>query len=294
LKRVFCIIFILFCYKGYAQQVIETVNKDSVALANQLQFIASVQQKQSTAPVQLDTMIYRRHPYFHFTHPARFIISERQWNGKETIFYSVMTLLIFFALIKNGFSRYITELFQLFFRTTLKQRQIKEQMMQTPMPSLFLNILFVLSAGLFITLLLTHFKLAPDVSFWQLLLYTFACLAGIYIIKLITLKILGWLFRLSDGINSYIFIVFTTNKIIGIVLLPFLILLGFSTGTLYESALSLSFLIIGGCFAYRFYLSYVSIHNQVKINFFHFILYLAAFEVAPLLLINKLLFRFLS
>jgi hypothetical protein len=51
--------------------------------------------------------------------------------------------------------------------------------------------------------------------------------------------------------------------------------------------------VVGGLFLYRFYLSYVSVYRLVKLQFLHFLLYLAAFEIAPLLLINKLLFQFL-
>jgi hypothetical protein len=45
---------------------------------------------------------------------------------------------------------------------------------------------------------------------------------------------------------------------------------------------------------YRYFLSYVTIHRQIRINFLHFIIYLAAFEIAPLLLINKLLLTILG
>jgi hypothetical protein len=47
-------------------------------------------------------------------------------------------------------------------------------------------------------------------------------------------------------------------------------------------------------FLYRFYLSFATIERQLKISFFHFLLYLIGFEIVPLLLINKLLFRFLG
>ena len=59
-------------------------------------------------------------------------------------------------------------------------------------------------------------------------------------------------------------------------------------------AVTLSVTLVLGLLAYRYFLSYVSIHRQIKINFFHFLLYLCAFEIAPLLLINKLLFTVLS
>jgi len=196
--------------------------------------------------------------------------------------------------VRNGFARYSHDLFSLFFRTTLKQRQIKEQLMQAPLPSLLLNLLFFMSGGLFINLLLYHAGLDAGFSFWLLFLYCIIGLAAVYIIKFVTLKVCGWLFRMSETTDTYTFIVFTTNKIIGIALLPFTILLSFTTGTVQQVAFTLSLILVGALFLYRYFLSYVSIHRQIKINLFHFLLYLLAFEIIPLLLINKVLFTLLG
>jgi hypothetical protein len=89
-------------------------------------------------------------------------------------------------------------------------------------------------------------------------------------------------------------VVFTTNKVMGISILPFLIVMAFSYGIISQAALNLGIGLVAALFVYRYFLSYVSIHRMVRISFFHFMLYFCAFEIAPLLLINKLLVRFLS
>ena len=75
--------------------------------------------------------------------------------------------------------------------------------------------------------------------------------------------------------------------------MPFLIFMAFSQGDLYQLALTLSICGIACLFVYRFILSYSAVHNQIKVKPFHFIIYLLAFEIAPLLLIYKLLLYFL-
>lgn len=242
----------------------------------------------------LDSSRYSHQPYFSFTHPVLRLAQKRDWQGKESLFYSTVVLLIFFALVRNNFSRYAADLFALFFRTTIKQRQLKEQLMQAPLPSLLLNLVFFISGALFINLLLAHYGLGRSFNFWLLFAYTIAGLMAIYIIKFITLKLCGWLFRMSDVTNSYTFIVFTTNKIIGITLLPFIILLAFTTGPFQQGLFTLSITVVAALFLYRFYLSFVTIEGKLKISFFHFVLYLVGFEIVPLLLINKLLFKFLG
>jgi len=250
--------------------------------------------EQNVASYRFDSIIYINHPFYHFYNPVNQIATKRKWEGKEAFFYATIALLIFFALIRNVFNKYLQDLFRLFFRTTLRQRQIKEQMLEVPLPSLLLNILFILSGALYLNLVLRQYHLGKQYNFWLLLIYCIAGLAIIYIVKFITLKLCGWLLKLSEATNGYIFIVFATNKIIGIALLPFIILLSFTAGLVGEIALNLSLMVIGLLFIYRFYLSYISIHKVVRLEFFHFLLYLLAFEIAPLLLINKLLFKFLG
>ncbi|HEY1113231.1 MAG TPA: DUF4271 domain-containing protein [Chitinophagaceae bacterium] len=256
--------------------------------------IDSLLPRMEIGPQRYDTLVYKRHPFVRFTDPVRLIITEKEWKGKEAFFYSLVGLLIFFALIRNTFGRYLQDLSKLFFRTTIKQRQVKEQLMAAPLPSLLLNILFIISGGVYLALVFDHYGLGRQFNFWLLILYSSLGLTLIYLGKFLVLKIMGWLLRLSDATDAYTFVVFTTNKIIGIVLLPFIALLAFSSPEIAQVALTLSFIVVGGLFLYRFYLSYMSVYRLVKLEFLHFLIYLAAFEIAPLLLINKLLFQFLA
>ena len=294
MKKQWAFILLLFLCMTAGAQTGTATRRDTTALRDSLQ---RVRDSVAALPVYSflqDTNIYARQPYFSFTGAVHRMVTKKTWEDKDAFFYITIALLIYFALVRNGFRRYTKDLFALFFRTTLKQRQVKEQLMQVPLPSLLLNILFFLSGGLFINLVLRYLGLGAGFNFWLLLLYCIAGLALVYIVKFIVLKLCGWLFRLSDAIDIYTFIVFTANKIIGIVLLPFLILLSFSDGVVQQAAFIISLLLVGALFIYRYFLSYLSVNRQVRLNFFHFFLYLLAFEIVPLLLINKVLLQYLG
>jgi hypothetical protein len=59
---------------------------------------------------------------------------------------------------------------------------------------------------------------------------------------------------------------------IGILLLPFLLILAFSTGDVYSIGLTVSWCLVAALLAYRFILTYGAVRNQVKVNPFHFFL----------------------
>jgi len=241
----------------------------------------------------LQEQILKRHPFFKFNARAVSLSSDKkQFQGKEPLFYVITAVVIVFALLKLAFAKYFNDLLRVFFRTTLKQRQIKEQLIQTPLPSLMFNGFFVASAGLYLNFLLHYFKFTPFDNFWLLYLYCCLGLSIIYLVKYVGLIICGWLFNMRKASDSYIFIVFIINKIIGISLLPFIVLLGFTEGVMYAVALVMSWCCVGGLLLYRFILGFAAIRNEVRFNLFHFFLYLCAFEIAPLLLIYKLLLFF--
>ena len=260
--------------------VVPVAKKDSIIIRLQHAFTS-------------DSFLFRKRLFFSFTNPVRYTISERSWTGKEAVFYTIVGLLILFAAIKNAFRRYLSDLFSSYFRTTVRQRQIKEQLQQSPLPSLLFNVFFVFSAAIFIALLFQHFGWGDEFPFWKLAAYCAAGLVIIYAGKFLALKFFGWVFQLSELTETYIFVVFSTNKIMGVLLVPFTILLAFSLGMVSATAATLGLVVIAGLFAYRYFLSYVSVNHLVRINAFHFLIYLAAFELLPLLLINKLLFSYL-
>ncbi len=282
-------------------QVSDTVKKDttvikvdSAAIRAAILADSLYQELQKSFYRQIDTVIYNRNPFFTFKNPVKQISERREWKGKEALFYTILLLLFLFALAKNTFPRYLDDIFRIFFRTSMKQRQIREQMMNTPLASLLFNLIFLLAGSLFINLLFRNYNLGTQFNYWLLLLYGLVGLAIIYSAKFITLKIFGWLLNISEATDIYIFIVFTANKVVGILLLPFIVGLAFTNGMLYTLLLTLSLIMVGSLFLYRFYLSFVSVNKLIQINFFHFLIYLCAFEIAPLLLINKLLLAFFA
>ena len=230
--------------------------------------------------------------YNFFGVPQNLVSEERKPAGKEALFYILTGLLFFFALIKLLFNKYVTNLFGLVFRASLRQKQIREQLLQTPLPSLFLNIFFVIVAGLYIFFLLQHYQTVQATGFWLLLLYCTLAVGVVYLVKFTVLKFTGWIFNIRDAADTYIFIVFLVNKLLAIFLLPLLIVMTFSLASWASTLLTLSYVMVVVFFAYRYIVSFAPVRREVKVSQFHFFMYLCAFEIIPLLLIYKVLLRF--
>jgi hypothetical protein len=221
-------------------------------------------------------------------------VEIHQHNSKDSLFYLIVAILFYFASIRIFFEKYFNNLLTLFFRVSLRQQQIREQVLQTPLPSLLLNILFVISGGLYACFLLHYSRWGAGVGFWVLYLNCMALLAAIYLVKYVVLKFIGWVFSIPRATDIYIFIVFLVNKMLGIFLLPFLIVIIFSGQEWREVFITISLAMVFVLWAYRIFASYRPVRNEIKLTPFYFFLYLCAFEIAPLLLIYKVLLTYLE
>lgn len=272
---------------------VDTARVDTAVVDTTL-VIPTLPQERRDLVTALRTML-RQHPYFNFLGKAiQLPVQKRDEEDKDLFFYVLLGLFFYFAAVKTLFRKYLNNLISIFLRITLRQQQLREQLLQTPLPSLLLNIFFLLVGGLYASLLLDYYNYRANDNFWIQTLYCVAILALIYIGKFVLLKFTGWVFNLTKATDTYIFIVFLVNKMLGMLLLPFLVLIAFYGGQAQQVFVTLSLILIVVLFAYRFIFSFGPIRAEIKVNPFHFFLYLCAFEIAPLLLIYKVLLSILG
>lgn len=270
--------------------VLKKTQEDIAHAADSVRKEVTARRKRVIARVQ---EVLNDNAYFSFGKEAfRQDIEVRSQQGSEGRFYFIVALVLYLALMRIIFYKYMGTMFTLFFRATLRQQQLREQLLQAPLPALLMNIFFVVSVGTYITLVANHHSVTVTGSFWTDLLYTIALVGGIYLVKFLFLNIVGWILGISNVADTYIFIVFLINKMVGIFLLPFVALLAFPTQGLVPAILALSYVLVGGMLFYRFMISYRPVRSEIKLSRIHFFLYLCAFEIAPLVLIYKVLLEY--
>lgn len=238
---------------------------------------------------QQDSSHLPTHPYLPLNKRAIFMIVDyHQKESKDALFYALLFLVFLLGFIKTAFPKYFQNLFKLFFQTSLRQKQTKEQLAQDSFASLLINLLFLLSTGMFITLVIQYNQWA-SMSFWLLYAYVTAVLGIIYTGKYLFISFAGWVFNNSSSASSYLFLVAVVNRIMGVVLLPLTVLLAFADPTIGSIVATISFGVVTLLFIYRYLVSFGLLRTDLQLNPFHFFLYLCAVEILPMALIYKLL-----
>jgi Domain of unknown function (DUF4271) len=275
----YCIIFIpaLLC----AQKPDSTL-----AIKDSLQSpIIAVAVNQYSQAVQL---IFKQNIFLNSTGtPVSMAVKPKKSKSADGIFYLLAGLVLIMAIIKFFFARYFANLFRVFFNTSLRQGQLTDQLLQAKLPSLFFNLFFIISGGTYAYFLLQQYGFITQQQQWVLLGACIGALGLVYVIKYSTLKFTGWVTGYKSSTDTYIFIIFLISKILGVLLIPFMVLMAFAKLPIANAAALISLLMVVLLFLLRFIRSYGLLQNQLKVSRFHFFLYIAGVEIIPLLLLYK-------
>lgn len=212
----------------------------------------------------------------------------------DLLFYVLVSILLILSVLSFFYSQYFNNLFRVFSNVPLRQGQLTDQLLQAKLPSLLFNILFTITGGIYIYLLFKYYHAVPNSKTVLLMLFCIVLLSIIYLGKFLSLKFTGWLTGYTDVTNTYLFVIFLINKIAGILLLPFIIIMAFSDRGLVSSSVAVSLMFVCLLIILRFYRSFGLLKHQLKISSFNFFVYIIGLEVVPLLLIYKSLLILLN
>lgn len=212
---------------------------------------------------------------------------ERKPSQTEFKFYILLGTILFLSFLRFFYTRYFNNLFRVFFNTSLRQGQLTDQLLQAKLASMLFNLFFAVTGGLYIYFLLSYHGWISGENSLLTLSMSVGILALIYFIKFLTLKFTGWLTDYKDVADTYLFIIFLINKILSILLVPFIVILAFSLPVIKSIAATISLLMIALLFLLRFLRSYGLLKHQIKVGWFHFLLFIIGIEVLPILLIYK-------
>jgi hypothetical protein len=210
---------------------------------------------------------------------------------KDFLFYLILMLIFLFGFVNNIFPQYFSKLFKQFSQSSLRMIQYREQLLQNSLGSLIINICFILSFSLMSTLLIFNRHLLT-LSFWEGFFYISLFFTFLYIGKYISLQIAGYVFNSKELVNTYIFVVFMINKVLGVLLVPFILVLAFAKPIFHPYAIGGAALITVLLILYRYLFSLTSVRNKLHISSFHFFLYLCAFEILPLTILYKFIVQY--
>lgn len=211
---------------------------------------------------------------------------ERQYIPIDWITISLLLVLVFLLLAKVFFPQHFEYFFKLPYSGRYFQSDRKDKNHLTNGFSLLLYAAHIVSVSLFIYIALSFFELVgtenPKILFVQILVvYTL-----FFSFKYFFEKILGDIFKMDKTIDQYLFSKISYRNYLALCLFPIVLLFVYAikpTEILIWAAMGI-FLLLNLLFLLDFYQKTRSLISE---NWFYFILYLCAFEIAPYFILYK-------
>jgi hypothetical protein len=149
--------------------------------------------------------------------------------------------------------------------------------------------LYLLSAGLYLFVLSDYFGWSwPPENPYLKTAFFISIPSGIALVRYLVMSLTGYLFGRQKVFSGYLFHHFINNRMLGILLLPFLLLIPYTEYLLRDVAVYMSLGTAGLIYILKIYRALRYIMKNV-IFIFYLILYLCALELMPLLVAIKLI-----
>jgi hypothetical protein len=178
------------------------------------------------------------------------------------------------------------------FRSDVLMRQLMREENITPRSYFFLALLYGASLSLLTVMTLKHFFVFQQGSV-TLFFSVWLLLSLIYLLKWITIRAVQWLIEGDFTLLEYSYRTFATNRLLGILLFPFIIWLTLSDTYWLDKSLFFAWLMIGIAWFWRV-VKGAWVAFQARVPLFFIFFYICTLEILPLAIGVKLFFNSLE
>jgi len=207
----------------------------------------------------------------------------------QWLIFVLLGLLSFMSILVAIYRKTTGAAFHAFFNVGAARNLHRDQQSFLKIESFSSYILFVMCMGTFCFLIPQI--LLEDVQFNTIgaLSLSIGGVAGLYILKHLQLKIIALVLPFPQEVDFYNFIISNTNKVLAYILIPVLFLLAYSPSTAQETVLYFSLGLLAIIYIYRSLIGLAIAGSIILFHKFHFFVYLCAVEIAPILVLLKVL-----
>jgi len=202
-------------------------------------------------------------------------------------FYILITLIIGYAVARNYLGQLITSTFMATVRYNIAEGMYKDNSQLQRQRDNVLYGLYFVTTSFFFMLLSERMEFNPmGLSGFRLFLFYSVLLTGLFFARILITVIVGHVFLVQNPLREYLYMGFTYNKLLGILLLPSIFIIVYSEGIVTEWA-------IYTCLGIMIILVFMKMVRRVVFSMkkdvftFYMFLYLCALEIVPLLLFYK-------
>ena len=201
----------------------------------------------------------------------------------------VLILGVLIAILNTAHSSELQRTFRSFTNQNLLNFNFRSQKGRLSSTHLLSYTLYAVSLGAFLYLLGWYWRIPALTGSIYSALICMGFVALIMFARHLFLRIIGWIMPFDKELSVYNYMISVFNHVLGITLLPFIIVAAFAPDPLKKIALFGGLGVILFVYLYRSIRGFMLSGRFLALHKFHFFLYLCAVEIAPVLILIKIL-----
>jgi len=196
-------------------------------------------------------------------------------------------LLLFLGIIRVSFPNEVLSIVQAFYNDRMLLQVNKEDTLYSSWPFVFLYILFGFAVGLFIYLCNAHYAVGYNGIERFLGISVFVML--LFILKIIATRLLGFIFDLQRVVREYVSILYLSYFNAALVFLPIILVLSLVPRSYVVWVVPAALIVVICLFIFRFAKTARNLLTNYPFSKFYLFTYLCCLEIAPVLILIKVL-----
>ncbi|MGB1242725.1 MAG: DUF4271 domain-containing protein [Chitinophagales bacterium] len=209
-------------------------------------------------------------------------------------FYALLCIVGIFGYVRYNFFSYLKSVKQSFFNINLAQQFFEEHFYSVSPASFFLNVNTILIYSLLGFLSVRYLEKLEHISDIGLSSLVLGAVLLVSLSRYWFYRIAAYILPIEKTLLFYLFNMRIVNYVLTIVLIPLLLIFAFADNIYLQGTILLITLVIISFVLYRCYRGFLIGGKVMILNKFHFFVYLCTFEIAPILILYKIIGILLS
>jgi hypothetical protein len=203
---------------------------------------------------------------------------------------TVFTCLILYTWLQYFFKKNILQMLYAAFNGSVAARIFRDKNLLIERVFIFLNLFYALTGSLFLFQILKHYQIAIlNFNDVRLFMFSLGIILGLFGIRSISTRFIGFLFNRSSEMKEYGHLVFLIYKILGLFLFPIVIFMAY-VPDIHKNILIAIALAVIAFFSILRFLRGVILLKEKGFLLFYIILYFCTIEILPTLLVVRWLY----
>ncbi len=210
-------------------------------------------------------------------------------KGEIWVLGLIVLLVLFFAIIKFAFSKELEIIVQSLYSNRVLAQINKEDTLFNSWPFIFLYVLFGFTIGIFLYLCGRYYKINYAYTGFQWFFILSMLVLGLFTLKIILLRVLGFLFDIQRIVREYISILYLSYFNTAIFFLPLVIAFSLSPFRYASIYIYLAIALLCSIFVLQFIRAGANVLSNYQFSKTYLFIYLCTLEICPLLILIKVL-----